>query len=349
MTLSLKERHELGSAENRSKSIKTLMAQYKCSAETVKRWRARGQERKPDFSDKPRAGRPRLLKAAERSSIKRSARGRSTVPTITQRVNQHRQEPVSEATVRRVVVGGQHPYVFRPINRGQVLREPNRLKRVVFCKLHAQAHTRRWLFVGSKFLYLYINAAGLLLSAWQDPQNLEITAQGSNPFVFHFYGGVGHDFKSCLISTDPSPPTNGKKRRGPPYTAEAFVEQVLPQLKSEVARFKGSGRVQVILDHASQHDAKISKDALASSGINLLPDFPAQCWDINIIEFVWGKLAEGLHKRRATSARGWKKAVKEEWAKIQQSFINKRVEEVKDRMAEILQRDGAWLNDYKHT
>ena len=58
MTLSLAERRELGSAENRSKSIKTLMTKYKCSAETVKRWRARGQERKPDFSDKPRVGRP---------------------------------------------------------------------------------------------------------------------------------------------------------------------------------------------------------------------------------------------------------------------------------------------------
>jgi NADPH:quinone reductase-like Zn-dependent oxidoreductase len=167
--------------------------------------------------------------------------------------------------------------------------------------------------------------------------------------VFHFYGGVGYDFKSCLIFTDPSPPTDGKKRRGPAFTAQAFVQQVIPQLKSEVARFQGSGRVQVILDHATQHDAKISKEALASSGIKVLPDFPAQCWDINIIELVWGKLAEGLRKRRATTARGWKKAIKEEWAKIQQSFINKRVEEVKDRMAEILQKDGAWLVDYKHT
>ena len=104
------------------------------------------------------------------------------------------------------------------------------------------------------------------------------------------------------------------------------------------------------MDHATQHDAQISKEALASSGIKVLPDFPAQCWDINIIELVWGKLAEGLHKRRATTAKGWKKAIKEEWGeKVQQSFINKRVEEVKDRMAEILKRDGAWLNDYKHT
>lgn len=334
--LTLAERRELGSDENRNKSIKTLMAKFKRSAETIRKWRARGKAPMPDFSDKPRPGRPRS-KAAKHGSIKQSARSGNTAPTITQRVNQQRQEPVSPATVRRVVEDGHPTYVARPMNRGQELREPNRAKRVVFCRAHAQAHMRKWVFVGRKFLYLYQNQAGQLVCSWQAPGS-------GDPFVFHFYGAVGYGFKSCLIFTDPSPPTDGKT--GPPYTADAFVNQVLPKLQAEIERCSGGSRVQVILDHASQHDADISKAALASRGVNVLQDFPAQCWDINIIDGVWERLAKRLQQRRPVSVRGWRAAIKGEWKAIEQSTIDRLVEEVKGRMAQIVEKDGAWLKEY---
>jgi hypothetical protein len=83
--------------------------------------------------------------------------------------------------------------------------------------------------------------------------------------------------------------------------------------------------------------------------LNLLKEYPPQSWDINIIENVWGLLQQQLERRPArqpTTPDGWWTRVQRAWERVKQSSIDELIAGVPERLAEIVEKDGAWL--YKH-
>jgi hypothetical protein len=90
----------------------------------------------------------------------------------------------------------------------------------------------------------------------------------------------------------------------------------------------------------------VSKAAIEGTQLQLVDGFPPQSWDINIIENVWGVLdgkLSGLGRPLPRSPDGWRRRMQRAWDQISQATIDKLVDAVPQRMADIEQRGGAWL------
>ena len=315
--------------------------------ETANKYKLKLQAGHDVTKDYPRSGRPKILKPTQAAAVRRSAIARVRTGKIRARVSKALHKPISQKTVQRTMAEGRTALEYCPVNRGQVLRHKNYQLRVDFCSQQKTAQTNTWVFVDSKMLYLYSNKQGHLIMAWQDPHRKVTLPKSAKPRVLHFYAAVAKDFKSRLFFTDPTPPLGSRELKGEAFDSSSLIADVLPGLMDDIQQHFGSRPYRVIWDSATEHTSKQTQAAVRSIGINLLHDFPPQSWDINIIENVWGVLAFKLDDRRPVTNRGWRAAVKEEWDSIQQCTINKLVDSVKDRMAQIVELDGAWLKPYK--
>jgi hypothetical protein len=170
----------------------------------------------------------------------------------------------------------------------------------------------------------------------------------SNPYTFHFYACVGKGFKSDLVFTAPSPPPGSKARKGKESFASTHFKEVITKLHRTIQRHpKYSKRYKLVLDGAKQHVSKASKQVLEGLGVRLLDGFPAQSWDINIIEHVWGVLRTKLDNmggRRPTTADGWRRRIIRAWKQIDPRTINHLASKAKGRMHKIHEKGGAWLS-----
>jgi len=90
------------------------------------------------------------LDAAAISSIKRSAKKGTSARLIAARLFKNRGQMVSGA--------GKHSFD----QRGRTLSAANKQQRIRFCVINARAQTRTWLYIDSKFFYIFKNEAGLL-------------------------------------------------------------------------------------------------------------------------------------------------------------------------------------------
>lgn len=315
--------------------------------ETVNKYKLKLQAGHDVTKDYPRSGRPKMLKPTQAAAVRRAGKARVRTGKITARVSKALHIPISQKTVQRTMTEGRRALEYCPVNRGQVLRHKNYQLRVDFCRQHKTAQTGTWVFVDSKMVYLYRNKQGHLIMAWQDPHNKVNIPKSAKPRVLHCYGAVAKDFKSKLFFTDPTPPVGSRELKGKPFDSSSLIADVLPGLMHDIQQHFGSKPYRVVWDSATEHASRKPQTAVQSIGINLLPEFPPQSWDINIIENVWGVLAHKLDERRPVTNRGWRAAINQEWDNIQQSTINKLVASVKDRMAQIVELGGAWLKPYK--
>lgn len=153
-----------------------------------------------------------------------------------------------------------------------------------------------------------------------------------------------------LVFTAPSAPIGSKQRKGDEHFASKHYIQVAKQLHNTIKSWgKSDKRHPVVLDRARQHTSKASRAAVEAMGMHLMQSFPAQSWDINIIENVWGVLdnkLRGMPARRPTTPDGWRRRINRAWALIDQSTIDMLVDSVRDRMRQIVEKEGAWLSKH---
>lgn len=347
VALTPEQRREIGEAAKNGTSITKLKNKYKCSRITVKRWKAEAEKARPNYADAPRSGRPSELSSAERRRIRRSALSGRTVPQIVTSVNQNRQQPVSAGTVRSVLVRSRNGLHWAPVNRSRQLSARNLVRRFYFCQDNASAQAGAWLYCDSKPLFLYRDGPGSTSYTWQPDDGQQQQRAGGDPVVLHCYAVVGKGFKSPLVYTAPSAPRGSKQRKAKENFSSKHWIAVAEQLHRTIkAAGKNSSRHPMVLDHARQHTSRVSKAAMQRMGLHLKKGFPAQSWDINIIENVWGVLDTKLRQvrgRRPTTPDGWRRRVNKVWAAIPQSTIDKLVGSVKGRMAAIVENGGAWL------
>ena len=185
---------------------------------------------------------------------------------------------------------------------------------------------------------------GYLHSAWQNSDGKVHVRLGNVPDVFMFYAFVGKGMKSKLIFTDPSPPARSKQHKSNTTFNNASFKRVINEAKPYLTLPQGSNKRRVVLlDRAKQHTSKASTDHLTRCGVHLLEGYPAQSWDINVIENVWGVLDTKLLGARARTLRGWRTAIEKAWDKISQHTINELVSRFKPRMVDIIEKEGEWV------
>jgi hypothetical protein len=84
-------------------------------------------------------------------------------------------------------------------------------------------------------------------------------------------------------------------------SAARTLFRVAKKMKTQLEKVgRADPRHPIILDHATQHTAANSRKAMKELGLTVKGGFPAQGWDINIIENVWGVLETKLQGFRAS-------------------------------------------------
>ena len=100
------------------------------------------------------------------------------------------------------------------------------------------------------------------------------------------------------------------------------------------------GGYVLIRDHATQHSSAESQALLQLVGVMVMVDFPAQGWDLNIIENVWGVFVGKLVGKHAHTTDGVIKAIRQAWAEVPMEAINKLVASVPSRMQQVVEKGG---------
>jgi hypothetical protein len=100
---------------------------------------------------------------------------------------------------------------------------------------------------------------------------------------------------------------------------------------------------RVVWDNAKQHTSQEAKDGLAPLGIPVMPDFPAQSWDLNIIEVCWAWLSQNVRGHQPRKWDGWMQRIKMAWAEVEISSINSLVEKVPQQLQNIVENKGEWV------
>ena len=173
----------------------------------------------------------------------------------------------------------------------------------------------------------------------------------TNPWVFRFYGAValGHKTPS-LFFVPPSPRPGTKQRRSNEKFDSKCFQDFLKWLQHEVQSWFPRGpqnkkHPTLVLDHASQHTSTSSQAYMKLHGVELLEGYPAQCWDINIIENIWAALDQNLKGKKGNSGKVWRRHIIKVWEGISQHLIERRVKSVNKRLAKIGEKEGAWLSN----
>lgn len=345
--LSPEERRLCAELYAKNWSITDIGKHLNCDRKTVRDWVNRGQDSSETYEDLPRSGRSSTLSAADHKAARRMALSGQTATKVAASLSKKKQQPVSVATVIRTLATGKDPLLWVPVNRGRVLSPKNKGLRAKFCAANKNKQTGTWVFGDSKFYYMYRDGAGRLRWKWQNLQQMQSVISSGSPVVLHFYGFVAKGYKSKLYFVPPTAPAGSKARKHrEAYASKHFIE-LLPKVKRDLKKGgKDSARHPVVLDCAKQHTSDVSKAAIQAQQLHLVKDFPAQSWDINIIENVWGVLDGKLKAMGGPFPRGpggWCRRVRAAWKAIDQRTIDKLIRAVPKRMREIEQREGEWL------
>ncbi len=298
-------------------------------------------------ADLPRSGCPKVTNTSLRRHIKRKAKAGSTTVKIATNLAAKKGVVISRQTVGNVLKGGRRPLKWLPVTRGKVLRHANRLQRVSFCHAHEQDDWLDTVFIDSKYLYVQRDLAKGWLFRWQDDSKPVVFENHSNPFVFHFYAAVAHGHKSKLVFV---PPTKGKwgvdSKKKVSFKSCHFLGAMGILLQEFRQWFPKGSKYRVVIDNAKQHTSKESREGLAELEVPVMQDFPAQCWDINMIEVCWAWMMQKLRGHNPRTWDGWMRAIKKAWAEVEVRQISEQVEKVPNQLQEILKEGGKWAKYY---
>lgn len=342
MLLTLEQRREIGGLAFGNPNITLLSKKYHCTRACIKRWLAEGKKSTPNYSVAAGRGRKQTLSAAERTRVRRQALNKNSGVVITRRINTTRNDPVSRSTIVRCIHASRFPVGWGKTASTRKLSHANKLLRHSFASAHQQDNVNHWVFLDAKYLYLYIKDGKYVHRCWQRLDKPPPHAGKGAPTVFLFYGAVARGHKSKLYFVAPTPAPGSTAKRGKESFASKHYIGMLEALKHEITQWYPRNDYAFIRDHATQHLSAESTAAVTRLGLRFHPEFPAQSWDINIIENVWGVLDDKLLGRAPRTNDGWRRAIKEAWGEVEQSTIDKLVCAVPDRMHMVVENGGGW-------
>lgn len=298
-------------------------------------------------ADLPRSGRPKVTTPAMRKTFKRQAISGWSAKKITYILAAKKGVVISRRTVERVLKSGRKPLAWLPVTRGKVLRQANMDKRVLFCEAHIRDNWQHTVFVDSKYLYVQWDQAKGMKYWWQDESNPRVFAQQTNPMVFHFYAAVAYGNKTMLVFVPPTKGALGTDSKGKVnFNSSHFVSAMKLMSKQFSKWFPPGVEYRVVLDNARQHTSKEARLGLGMQNLPVMEDFPAQCWDINVIEVCWAWLSENLRGHNPKTWGGWMRAIKKAWAGVDEQLINTLVDKVPEKLQSIIEADGRWVEYY---
>lgn len=329
---------KLKAVSDDNKSVRVLAAELGISKSTVQRFRSAPS--KPVAKAKP--GRPRKTFPAQRKALKRKVeRSGGGSRKLAEWNNQQGYPKISKGTVAAVLKGGRGPEDYLPVVRGRVLSEKNREVRLKFAKKHLKDKWDSTVFLDMKTVFMgYDEAAGYDMR-WQKRGSKKVFKKQANPKGFNFYAAVAMNHKSNLIMVPMK--EKGKGRGKLSFTSASFIE-VMKQLFGVVEKWYPAGtKFRVVMDNAKQHVSEQSKSAMAVMKVPIMQDFPAQSYDMNLIEVAWGHLQQQLQGHKYKKRQTYEQGLRQAWGRVKQSTINALVVKHNQQMKEIIKNKGNWV------
>lgn len=340
--LTLEQRQALGSLAGQSVNIAQLARKYNCTEQAIRRWLAEGEKASPNYFDAPGRGRPPKLTSSQKTRVRQQAANRRGARSIAAHLKHSKGISVSPTTIRRVIKSGRKAASWKPVMRGRVLSDRNKKHRLTFCSTKPSIPITKWVFLDGKFVFGYKDGKKYAHYSWQFGDTPPPTLPAGSPTVLFFYAAVAHGHKSKLYFVAPSAPLGSKARKSKESFNSKHYIAMMQELQHEIDAWYPDGNYNIIRDRARQHTSKSSTEAMHGLGLKIDEDFPAQSWDINIIENAWGLLDDNLLGKRPRSSRGWRETVVDAWGAIDQSSIDMLVASVSKRMRAAVENKGAW-------
>lgn len=317
-------------------SFRQLAARFSVTPRIAKHWALEGYKKRPRWADSRRSGRPRKLSVSQRKKVKALAsRGKSCRQIAAENDNLG----VCFSTVHRTLRGGRKPLCWGRKRRAQQLRPANIPKRLQWCAANIQPSQQPEVFLDAKGCYMRRGQATDVEFCWQDPTKEDAPAAEGKGAMVQFYGAVARGHKSKLHFVPPTPGTKPKSRG---LTAVHFA-QAFKAMHKEMKAWYGSEPFTIIMDRAKPHTAKSTRLAMTKMGATQVDaSFPPQSWDLNMIELVWGILAQKLKGRRPRSVRGYKRVAQQAWASVSQAAVDATVAKLQERKLACIASGGQW-------
>jgi hypothetical protein len=230
--------------------------------------------------------------------------------------------------------------VYRPVRHGRLLSPIYKAARMSWCQDHLTDPSTTVVYIDSKKIFMQRDKARNVKSAWQARGRPITYPAASNPACYHFYAAIATGFKSSLVFVPPTP----QHPCGKSFTKEAFLEAFLELMEqvADRANTNGLARYTIIMDHARQHDNAFIRGELASMGAPVDWSFPAQSYDLNLIENAWGMMVQALQGARPRTHIGYLKALRAAWGGLNQSSLDALMRLSHKRRQLCIENQGAW-------
>jgi transposase len=312
------------SGKSRREVAKKLRMSYDWVCDTINR-----VTRHKRYSDTPPSGRPKKFTRVVTKKVVALARNPNygSVRSIQQKLAGQNTK-IAISSVHRLLRRSGHRFYVRP--KKPKLTAAQRTARLEWARRMMNASTaaiHRLVFADEKRFSVGSTSIGV----WRLPtEERPVRETVKFPYTVMVSGVITSNGVSSLLRL-----TREVKLTGAEYL-DILKKDHIP-LTRKVMR---NQPFTFIHDHASVHDCKVVDDWLATQDFGRDQTFPSHSPDLNLIENIWGLMAQGMTRRNIETPEDLDKAIKEEWELVSPTVIQRMYLKFKDRLQAVIDANG---------
>lgn len=237
---------------------------------------------------------------------------------------------ISKATMYRYVI--RLRFRFYKAKKKPFVSSINKRRRLAWARAHKSWTAAKWnkvLWSDESYFRVVLGSTG--------PRVLRTREEANNPECFRRC--VQKPGSICVWGCFASKGVGPLHVVNGTVTGEAYVnilQQHLPTARRTLFHNKGYVFQQ---DNARPHTARVTSAWIRRQRLRVLP-WPASSPDLNPIENLWRYLKRRVNRRRPRTQNDLRMYVLEEWARIPSEELQKHIQSMPRRIAEVIKRRG---------
>jgi transposase len=281
-------------------------------------------KKKRSMATKKGQGRKRKLTNKQRKQLAKKAKKGKESPQLAKEYSP-KVGGVSESTIQRELKREGLQYLV--IENKDLLTENQIKRRLKFAKEHRNDDWKYALFSDEKSFQL----GSIPHKKWQDPTERDTAETKRHAPKVHVWGGIGVHFKTDLYFFHQNLNADLMHQILKTSLPPRYSYNLPPHLRHKWI---------LVQDNDPKHRSKKVTQLLDEIAPDRLSDFPANSPDFNIVEDVWTAIARAIEHRKIQTMAQLKKAVKEEWDKLEPQLVQNSVNSIQQRLRECIKLKG---------